>query len=201
MKKVVLVFSIIILIPFLAFTQIMDSIDYISPFFDEFASVRKGSEWAIINKKGTIVIDFRDDLVSLKRKNESYPVLTSGRCLIKRIKDEVTYFGYIDKNGNVVIDPQFINATNFKYDKAIVTKLIKIELGYNKILEKPVVSYKYQEIVIDRLGEIKVTLTEQEPISYLKPFKNIPKINSKIISKDLVITKIQGDEIILKKIK
>lgn len=200
MKKLVFVFSIIVLIPFSGFAQVIDSINYISPFHDGFAAIQKGNEWAIINAEGTIVIDFRDDLVSLKMKDDSYPIFRSGRSLIKQIKDEVTYFGYIDINGNVVIEPQFINAKNFKYDKAIVTKLIKIELGYNKIMEKPVVSYKYQEIIIDSIGEIKVSLTTQEPLSYLKPSKNIPKIKSKIISKDLVITKNKNNKIILKKI-
>ena len=131
---------------------------------------------------------------------KSYPVFRSGRCLIKEIKDDVAYFGYIDINGDIVVKPQFINATNFKYDKAIVTKLIKYELGYNRIMEKPVVSYKYQEIVIDRSGEIIVFLTKEKPLSYLKPFRKIPIINSKIISENLVIIKNERDKILLKKI-
>ena len=196
MKKVVFIFLAIILIPFFCFTQVIDSINYISPFYDGFASIQKDKEWAIIDEEGAIVIDFRDDMVLLK----SYPVFRSGRCLIKEIKDDVAYFGYIDINGDIVVKPQFINATNFKYDKAIVTKLIKYELGYNRIMEKPVVSYKYQEIVIDRSGEIIVFLTIEKPLSYLKPFRKIPIINSKIISENLVIIKNERDKILLTKI-
>ena len=66
MKKLVFIFSIIIVFPFFGFTQVIDSVDYISPFHDGFASVKKGNEWAIINEEGFIVIEFRDDLVSLK---------------------------------------------------------------------------------------------------------------------------------------
>ena len=200
MKKLVFIFSVVVLIPFFCFTQVIDTINYISPFYDGFASIQKDKEWGIIDEDGAIVIDFRDDMVSLKIKNESYPVFISGRCLIKEIKDDVAYFGYININGDIVVKPQFINATNFKYDKAIVTKLIKYELGYNRIMEKPVVSYKYQEIVIDRSGEIIVFLTKEKPLSYLKPFRKIPIINSKIISENLVIIKNERDKILLKKI-
>ena len=201
MKKLIFLFSVIILFPLFGFTQVIDSIDYISPFHEGFASIKKGNDWAIINEKGAIIIEYRDDLVSLKMKNGSYPIFNNGRSLIKQIKDDVIYFGYIDIKGNVVIEPQYINATNFIYDKAIVTKLIKYKLGYNNVIGKPVVSYKYQEIVIDLLGETEIYLTEQKPQPYLKPFTNISKINSKIISKDLVLTKNEKNKIILKKIE
>ena len=200
MKKLIFIFSIVVLIPFFGSTQVIDSINYISPFHDGFASIQKDSEWAIIDEEGTIVIDFRGDLVSLKIKNDSYPAFISGRCLIKEIKDDVTYFGYININGDIVVEPQFINATNFKYDKAIVTKLVIYELGYNSIMEKPIVSYKYREIVIDSSGNLKNCLTEEKPLSYLKPFIKIPIIHSKIISKNLVIIKNEMGELILRKI-
>ena len=109
MKKLILLFSIIILIPIFGSAQVIDSINYISPFHDGFASIQKDNEWAIIDEEGTIVIDFRADLVSLKIKNESYPVFINGRCLIKEIKDDVAYFGYIDINGDIVVEPKFIN--------------------------------------------------------------------------------------------
>ena len=138
--------------------------------------------------------------MSLKIINDSYPVFISGRCLIKEIKDDVAYFGYIDINGDIVVEPQFINATNFKYDKAIVTQLVIYELGFNSIMEKPVVSYKYREIVIDLSGKIKNCLTQEKPLSYLKPFRKIPIINSKIASKHLVIIKNEMGELFLRKI-
>ncbi|MFT7252255.1 MAG: hypothetical protein ACI9FW_002015, partial [Flavobacterium sp.] len=41
-----------------------ENIDYISPFYDGVAAVKKGNNWGFMDKKGTIIINFRNDLVS-----------------------------------------------------------------------------------------------------------------------------------------
>lgn len=188
------------LFPLIGFTQVIDSIDYVSPFHDGLASVQKGSEWAIINEKGAIVIGYRQDMVPIKMMDGTYPIFKNGRALIQQKKEDIVYFGYIDLKGRIIIEPQFINAKNFNFDKAIVTQLIKNELGFNAVLGKPVVSYEYQEIVIDDAGNIKAFLTKPKPILHLEPLSKIPHIQSEIVSKNLVLTKLENGQVVLTKI-
>ena len=116
---------------FQAHAQLLTDLDQVSPFHEELASVKKDGQWAFINVKGESVIDFRDDLVSTSSDKQSqvmegievkrYPKFVNGRCLIEKSQDGITYFGYIDEQGDVAIEADFINATNFKDDYAIVT--------------------------------------------------------------------------------
>ena len=73
MKRVVILFLLTFLTPFIGFTQTSISFDYVSPFYEGFSAVKKGNQWAFINTEGVIVIDFRNDLVSTKINNEEYP--------------------------------------------------------------------------------------------------------------------------------
>lgn len=187
MKKIFFLFNALLLMSFLGFTQSIDDIDYISPFNDGLASINKGDEWAFIDDKGLIVIDYRSDLTLITIDNKSYPIFKNGRSLIQEIKNGITYFGYIDKTGTTIIEPQFINATKFSYDVAIVLKLVKQNLGYNNVLKKPIVTYKIQEILINSLGETKKYLTKLAPINMSNMTEYYPKITSKIISNRLVV--------------
>ena len=55
MKKLLI---ILLLIPVLGMTQTIENIEYISPFHNDLAAVKKGSEWAFINKEAVIVFHF-----------------------------------------------------------------------------------------------------------------------------------------------
>ena len=199
MKKLIHIFLLFI-VPFFGIAQVIDSVTYVSPFYEGFASVQKGDEWAVINEKGAIVIGYRQDMVPIKMMDGTYPIFKNGRALIQQKKEDIVYFGYIDLKGRIIIEPQYINAKNFNFDKAIVTQLIKNELGFNAVLGKPVVSYEYQEIVIDDAGNIKAFLTKPKPILYLEPLSKIPNIQSEIVSKNLVLTKLENGQVVLTKI-
>lgn len=201
MKKLVFILLTFVLFSFSGISQVVEHIDYMSPFHDGYAAIKKGETWAIINQEGTIVIDYREDLVPLAMEDGKYPVFRNGRALIKEVKEGVNYYGYIDMKGAVVIEPKFINARCFKYDKAIVTKLIKEKLGYNKVMDKPVVSYMYQEVVIDFYGDEIAFVTEPEVIPNLNVKSKIPKIRSKIVSKNLVLTELDNNRVTLLKLK
>ena len=184
MKKAAILLIAVMLIPLFGFTQTIENVDYISPFNDGVAALKKGNEWAFINKQGTIVIDFRNDLVITKTENTSYPIFKNSRCLIVNKKEGISYFGFIDKKGKTVIEPQFLNAIDFNNNVAIVLELVKEEVGNNDILGKAQVSYDYFEVVINAQGEILYYLT-QEPkhITLSKEFiRQPPKITSKLIS-------------------
>jgi len=155
MKRMIFPFLQMLFVPVLCLAQTIENIDFISPFNEDVAAIKKGELWAFIDTKGTMIIDFRNDLVSTKTEKDEYPIFKNNRCLISQKKDGITYFGYIDKTGKTVIEPQFLNATHFENNKAVVLKLNEEIIGDNTILDKKVISYKYFEVVIDDQGNAK----------------------------------------------
>jgi len=192
MKNLIVLLLAIIIFPFYGASQALealDNIDYISPFNDGLAAIKKGNEWAFIDVNGNVAIDFRDDIMTTNIDYESYPVFKNGRCIITQEKDDIIYFGFIDALGNTIIKPQFLNATNFNNNRAIVLKLVKESLGKNTLLGKPVVSYKYAEAIINTEGNVTNYLSEPNPITLSKDFiLEPPKIISKLISETVYAT-------------
>jgi len=187
MKKVAILFLVIFLIPIFGFTQTTDSFDFVSPFHEGFAAVKKGDQWAFINTEGSIIIDFRDDLATTKMNNKAYPVFKNNRCLILKTVQNISYFGYIDSSGKTVIAPTFLNATNFQNNIAIVLELKKEISGYNNIMAKNIVYYSYLEVIINKEGKIKEPLTAPKKVVLTKEFlPNPPNITSKILSGKLI---------------
>ncbi len=185
MKKLLI---ILLIIPVIAYAQTTEQLDFIAPFSDDVAAVKKGDSWGFINEKGAIVINFRDDLVLTEVDGYKYPVFKNNRCLIYESKNGITYFGYIDKTGKTVIAPKFLNASNFNNNKAIVLDISKEKLGTNNLLGKNVVNYRYYEVIIDTNGNIEHYLNPQGTHIVLdKKFLKTtpPEITSKRISDNL----------------
>ncbi|WP_338733429.1 WG repeat-containing protein [Mangrovimonas cancribranchiae] len=191
MKNTVILLLIIMLSTASTFSQSIEDIDYISPAHENMIAIKKNNQWAFINTEGDLVINFRTDLVSTNTEDGNYPMFNSKRCLIKTTKNGITYFGYIDKLGNTIIEPQFLNATTFKDGKAIVLKLQKEIVGRNDILEKNVVYHKYFEVVITPDGKnILYINPDGTNVSVDKDFlRTPPEINSKRISNTLYAIK------------
>ena len=188
MKKALIT---LLLFPLLGMTQSIENVDYISPFHNGVAAIKKGDTWAFMDNEGSLIINYRDDLVPTSTENASYPIFNNDRCLITHKKAGITYYGYIDKSGKTVVETQYLNATNFKDGVAIVLKLVKENLGKNDVLMKNVVNYHYFEVAINNKGEISQYLT-QEPIHITlseKYMKKLPGITSKIISENLIATR------------
>lgn len=123
--------------------------------------------------------------------NAYYPIFSEDRCLVIEVKNGISYFGYIDTSGKTVIEPQFLNATNFSKGEAMTLKLIKETVARNKALGKDVVYYKYFEVAIDTIGTVGNYLTQKGvnvvlDKSYLK---KPPQITSKHISENLYAIK------------
>lgn len=188
MKKSFLFYLLISLIPFVFFSQSIDSIDYISPFSDSLAAIEKQQKWAFINTEGKIVINFRDDLVKSNFKDGNYPVFKNNRCLIFKEIEGIKYYGFIDETGKTIIKPQFLNATNFNKNKAIALNVIKDTIGNNSVLKKAIVRYGYTEVIINPNGSIIHYLT-LKPKSFTlsqKAIKELPQIKTKYISDNLI---------------
>ncbi|WP_271765714.1 WG repeat-containing protein [Aquimarina algiphila] len=186
MKRILILSIGLILFSFYGTAQIIKDIDEITPFHEELAAIRKGNKWAFINTKGETIIPYREDIVASKG-SESYPYFSNERCLIKQIKNDIYYYGYIDKSGKTVIEPEYLNAIPFNDGYAIVLKIAKEELGKNDLLDKKVISYSYDEVVINPNGTIITHLSGPEHLIFSKDkLKKRPGIQSYLISSNLV---------------
>lgn len=202
MKNTIILFITVVLIPIFGASQPIENLDYISSFHDEVAAIKKDNYWAFINRDGDIVVNFRNDLVTTKTNDGNYPIFKNGRCLIVKEKDDISYFGYINTTGETVVKPQYLNASNFNNNIAIVLELIKEDVGKNVALGKNVVYYKYYEVTIDINGNTKHYLT-QEGINVVldkKFLRKSPEITSKLISDNLVAFKGKNKKWLVKKI-
>ncbi|MFD0863945.1 WG repeat-containing protein [Sungkyunkwania multivorans] len=196
------IFLTLLIIPMLGIGQTIEDIDFISPFHDGLAAVKKGNEWAFIDQNGSIIIDFREDFVLTKTDKGNFPLFSNGKCIITHQKDGVLYYGFIDKKGKISIKPQFLNVSNFQGDKALALIVHKETIGYNDIFKKDVVNYHYFEVVIDENGNVTDHLTQlSKHISpkYTKS-KNPPVITSKFISDNLIVVKNDDNKWNLRKI-
>ena len=191
MKKLIILWVILIVNPLTVGAQNLGDVDFISPFNNGLSAIEKEGKWAFINGEGELVIDYRDDLVLTDFGDESYPVFDSERCLIVKKDDGISYFGYIDKTGKTTIKPQYLNATNFKSGLAIILKLHKISLGQNDILGKNMIDYSYSELAINPNGETIHYLSEKPThVTLSKDFlKGPPEIRTVFISNHLIAIK------------
>ena len=191
MKKIKFILLVILTIPILGLAQSLENLDYISPFNEDLAAIQKDGQWAFINTKGKIVVNFRSDLVTTKRNDQNYPIFNDGRCLISKQKEGISYFGYIDTLGKTIIEPQFLNASNYNRGKAITLKLAKETVARNRALGKDVVYYRYFEVIINTSGIIENYLTQKGINVVLdKDFlRKPPEITSKQIGENLYAIK------------
>lgn len=184
MKNVLLVMLSCLVLSGSLLAQELTDLDFISPFHDGVAAVKKGDQWGFIDSKGAITVDFRDDLVITI--NKDYPMFSNGRCLIQKMKEDIAHFGYIDTKGTVVIAPDFLNATQFNDNRAIVIKMYKETLGRNEILDKNVIIHRYNEEIIDPNGKGIAFLRGPFNLLYTKEkLRKPPKIESRFLNDNL----------------
>jgi len=203
MKNIISLLACALIFSTVTMAQELKNLDFISPFHAEVAAVKKGGMWAFINMDGTLVIDYRDDLVMTNESGiaccepdiaRDYPFFESNRALIKEIKQGIAYYGYINSTGETVIEPEFINATNFHSNRAIVLKVFKETIGRNELLGKNVVSYSYNEEIINSDGETVAFL--RGPFNLILDEKNLktpPKIQSRFLGPNLISTKSENN--------
>lgn len=189
--KNTIILVLVLFASFFSFSQPIEDIDYISPFNNGVAAVKKGTQWGFINMQGELIIDFRNDLVLTETIDGNFPIFKSNRCLIEEKRDGISYFGYIDIFGATVIQPQFLNATNFNDGLAIVLEVFRESIAKNKALGKNIVYHKYLQGLVDTEGNIKLYLSPNRVNVILdkKFLKAPPEITSKYISEDLYAVK------------
>jgi hypothetical protein len=194
MKNIIIIL-ICLQLHFISFAQIFNDIDDVTPFQGDIAAVKKGNQWGFIDKNGQLVIDFRSDFVLTNTEApkgiiSSYPVFKDERCLIKKLIDDTYFFGYIDKKGNEVIEPIYLNATNYNNGYAIVILTSKDLIGYNKVLKKDIISSKIEEFVINTNGEnVKYLENPRNNDTRKTKPKTPPEIYSRFIAPHIIAVK------------
>lgn len=199
MKKYLLIIGVSLSFMFSGYSQGLKDLDEVTPYHENLAAIRKGDKWAFINEVGAVSIDFRSDIVSDlsnnypsndPRKKIEYPHFSNDRCLVKTVKEGVSYFGYINKQGDVVINREYVNATPFVNGYAMVLKVEKEFLGTNNLLAKNVVSYSYDEVLIDVDGKVVMHLEGPKHLILSKEkLRKPPAINSYFLTENLLVVK------------
>lgn len=172
--------------------QLIQDLDHIGNFNEGLAAIKKGDQWAFMDKDGNIAIDFRNDLASFKDEKGQItsPMFCNNRALKMKTIDNIKLYGYIDNAGNEVINCEFVNATPFSNGFAVVMIYYKEVVGKNKVLGKDVVSYQIEEYVIDINGK---ALTPKLNKRIFAPQKmksgEAPEFTSRFISERMIAVK------------
>lgn len=194
MKAKQIILLLCAIVPMIALAQTPEGIDELGPFQDGLAAVRKGNQWGFINADGELVIDFRNDLywspnaaaADLGIKAIEKPEFNDGRCLIvKEIEDGIPVYGFIDKKGETIIKPEFLNLRPFENGYTIGIIYEKVYQGQNEIKLK-VYKYKFHEVLMDKNGKILEFLARRDNILLTKRRYEVPKLQAKMISENLV---------------
>lgn len=172
-----------------AFGQEAKNIDFIAQETNGMIAVKKGTHWGFMDTTGRLTIPFREDLVPIvNATGATFPKFESNRAMITETKDNIVYFGFIDKTGSMAITAKFIRATPFnEKGYALAFELFKQKIGDNDILDKPVVRYVYSEVVIDTTGKATYYINEPKHVVPTKDrlsFKTV--IQSYFITPQLV---------------
>lgn len=205
MKRISIALVALLLVPFFCTSQtlkeinkaIIEGLDQVTPFSEGLAAVRKGNQWGFIDASGKLVIDFRSDLVWSKDvdktrkdvKGIAYPRFKDGRCLVKAFKDEeIAHYGFIDKEGKIVIEPEYLNVTEFDEGQALGVYVKKTLRGKNNF-QLNIYDYSFMEVVLNTAGEIEWPLAERDNILMSKRRYELPELKAKLLSKNLISIK------------
>ncbi len=178
------------------YAQLPTELDFVAPFNEGLAAVKKGNEWAFIDDIGQIVINFRDDLYWNSDATETYddvrsvhyPKFSNGRCIVQKMVDEIPVFGFIDTNGKLVIEHQFLNVRPF--ENGMTTGIIfeKVLRGKNEF-NLDIYEYKFHEVLMDVDGNILEFLNRRYNIQMTKRRYKMPPIRSKMLNDKLIAVK------------
>lgn len=205
MKRLNIVFAVLILLPFLGISQsleelnkpIVAGLDEVAPFSEGLAAVRKGNQWGFMDKEGTLVIDFRDDVVWNQNADTTqadvsgvrYPQFKQGLSIIQELTDEgVPLYGFMDTSGKQVIKPEFVNISSFDNGYAIAIYGKKTLRGKNEF-QLNIYDYSFTEVLINLKGEMLWPIQERDNILMSKNRYQLPQLNTKILSDDLLAVK------------
>jgi len=193
-----LILGILISIPFMLFAQEQKEFDFVANQENGFTAVKKANNWGFLDNKGDIVVSLRSDLIHNENpeidkigvEGIRYPQLIDERAIIKKQENGINYYGFINAEGKTVIEPIYLNVSNFSDGKALALKVEQERLGENQLLGKGVVSYKYDVVLINKEGEVENYLEGPFPVTIAEEkLREAPAINAKWLSENVVSVK------------
>lgn len=194
MKKIITTVLLVLMLPNVSHSQTIKNIDEIAPFSEGLAAVRQGDRWGFMNEEGQMVINFRSDIYwnpdadtsKMDISGVQYPLFNEGRCLItKVVEDGVPVFGFIDTQGNVVLEPQLLNVLPFKNGFATGVLFEKSLKGKNEF-NLNIYEFKFHDVLLDTSGEIVEFFHRRKNIQMTKKRYKRPSVGAKQLTKGLV---------------
>ena len=201
MKRFIMAVAMVLALPLAVFAQELKGIDEIAPFSEGLAAVRQDNQWGFINKEGTLVIPYRNDVYWNKDADTSksdvsgvrYPIFHEGRCLItKKVEDGISLYGFMDRQGNIVIEPKFLNVYPFKDSYTTGVLFDKRLKGENEFKLK-IYEFKFFDVLLDSTGKIEKYFEERQNIQMTKKRYKQPWIGAKQLANGLVAVH-RGDQ-------
>ncbi len=187
----------------------VENLDEVTPFHEGLAAVRRGNQWGFINTEGELVIGFRSDLVWNQSPDPRasgveaipYPRFKDGRCPFTIEKEEgIPFYGYIDPSGKTVIEPEYLNLTEFSNGKAVGIFFQKTYRGKNNF-QLNIYDYSFTEGIINTKGEMIWPLTERKNI-LMKPVRyEMPLIQARILENNIIAVEAAPDRWEIRKIQ
>lgn len=197
--KLGLLVTTFLIIPLLTFSQVIQDLEFIGPANEGHIPVLKNNKWGFINSQGELTVDFRNDLVHNEKTSsksdlgvasQQFPGMYDGRITIKKITGGIPYYGFIDSSGKTVIEPEFLNVSNFKNGHALALKIEEKFLGRNDLLDITIKSYKYDVVLIDREGDVKQYLAGPFPVAVSREkLREAPRIEARWVNENLIAVK------------
>lgn len=191
--------TVLFMIPLFTFSQIIQDLEFIGPENEGYIPVLKNNKWGFINSQGEVAVNFRSDLIHNEKTSsktdvgvasQQIPCMRDGRIIIKKVIDEIPYYGFIDSSGKTVIEPEFLNVSNFNNGHALALKIEEKFLGRNDLLDITIKSYNYDVVLIDREGEVKQYLAGPFPVGISREKLRVaPSIEARWVSEDLIAVK------------
>ncbi len=193
-----LILGILISIPFVLFAQEQKEFDFVANQENGFTAVKQANTWGFVDNNGDMVVSLRSDLISNEDPKSGkigvegikYPQLKDDRAIIKKEENGINYYGFINASGKTIIEPVYLNVSNFSNGKALAIKLEEERLGENQLLGKGVISYKYDVVLLNKEGEVVKYLEGPFPVAVSKKkLREAPAINAKWLGENVVSVK------------
>ncbi|WP_452228075.1 WG repeat-containing protein [Lacinutrix sp. MEBiC02404] len=188
MKHLKLVVLFLLSTAYSANAQSLKNIDALGHFNEGLMAISNGNSWGFIDTNGTLVIDYRKDIVATAT---APPIFSNGLCLIEEKRENIVFYGYINTKGETVIPTEYIAATSFENGFARAIKYYKIDTGDKNTLGKNIVNYSYNELVMDTKNKFILHISGPHNLLFdkLKSQHSIPTITSKFIGDHLISVK------------
>jgi len=194
MKKISLLLTLFMYLGLTA--QMPENLEYVSPFHEGLAAIKKENKWAFVDEQGAIAIDFRDDLYWNPEaktsygdmRSSAYPQFNDGRCLVQKMVDGIPVFGFIDTKGTLVIDYKFLNVAPFHNGLTTGVMYEKVLRGKNEF-NLEIYEFKFHEVLMDVDGNIIEFLQRRHNIQMTPKRYKTPSLESKILNPHLIAVK------------